>query len=89
MKKFEAKCLQEVYELASADFNCSITDLDIEVIQQPSKGFLGFGKKNAIIQVCFKDNCKTYTKETRSETFMKKDIKIEDVSSKIEESRKN
>ena len=89
MKKFEAKCLQEVYELASADFNCSITDLDIEVIQQPSKGFLGFGKKNAIIQVCFKDNCKTYTKETSSETFMKKDIKIEDISSKIEESRKN
>jgi len=89
MRKFEAKCLEEVYELASADFKCSITDLEIEVIQQPSKGFLGFGKKNAIIQVCFKDNCKTYTKKTSSQTFNKKDIKIEDISSKIEQSKKD
>ena len=36
MKKFEANCLEKVYELATADFNCSITELEIEVIQQPS-----------------------------------------------------
>lgn len=84
MKKFEANCLETVYELATADFNCSITDLEIEVIQQPSKGFLGFGKKSAIIQVCFKDNCKTYVKESKSQTFRKKDIKIEEVSQRIE-----
>ena len=86
MKKFEAKCLEEVYELATSEFNCSITDLEIEVIQQPSKGFLGFGKKNAIIQVCFKDNCKTFTNEVRTQTFIKKNINIEEVSKKIEAS---
>lgn len=88
MKKFEASCLEEVYELATAEFNCSITDLDIEIIQQPSKGFLGFGKKSAIIEACFKDNCKTYEKKTSNKPFRKKDIKIEDVSKKIEDSNK-
>ena len=89
MKKFEAKCLEEVYELAAADFKCSITELDINLIQQPSKGFLGFGKKTAIIEVCFKDNCKRYETETTTETFRKKDIQIDDVSKRINDSNKN
>jgi len=87
MKKFEANCLEKVYELATAEFSCSITELEIEVIQQPSKGFLGFGKKNAVIQVCFKDNCKTYIQENK--TFKNKDIKIEEVSDRIEYSNKS
>jgi spoIIIJ-associated protein len=86
MKKFEANCLEKVYELASAEFNCSITELEIEVIQQPSKGFLGFGKKNAIIEVCFKDNCKRYIQETK--TFKNKDVRIEEVSERIEYSNR-
>jgi spoIIIJ-associated protein len=86
MKKFEANCLEKVYELASAEFNCSITELEIEVIQQPSKGFLGFGKKNAIIEVCFKDNCKKYVQETK--TFKNKDVRIEEVSERIEYSNR-
>ncbi len=89
MKKFEAKCLEEVYELAAADFKCSITELDINLIQQPSKGFLGFGKKTAIIEVCFKENCKRYETETTTETFRKKDIQIDDVSKRINDSNKN
>ena len=86
MKKFEANCLEKVYELASAEFNCSITELEIEVIQQPSKGFLGFGKKNAIIEVCFKDNCKRYVQETK--TFKNKDVRVEQVSERIEYSNR-
>lgn len=82
MKKFEANCLEKVYELATAEFNCSITELEIEVIQQPSKGFLGFGKKNAIIQVCFKDNCRTYVQEAK--IFKNKDVRIQEVSERIE-----
>ena len=82
MKKFEANGLEKAYELATAEFKCSITELEIEVIQQPSKGFLGFGKKSAIIQVCFKDNCKTYTQETKS--YRNKDIRIQEISERIE-----
>ena len=88
MKKFEAKCLEEVYELASADFKCSITELNIDVIQQPSKGFLGFGKKTAIIQVCYKDDCNKYEKESKNDTFRKKNINIEELSTRIENSNK-
>ena len=87
MKKFESDCLEKVYELATAEFNCSITELEIEVIQQPSKGFLGFGKKNAIIEVCYKDNCKKYVQETKS--FKNKDVRIEEVSDRIEYSNKS
>jgi spoIIIJ-associated protein len=86
MKKFEADCLESVYELATKEFTCSITDLEIEIIQQPSKGFLGFGKKSAIIQVCYKDDCKVYKENLKSKTFEKKDIHIEDVSQRIETS---
>ncbi len=82
MKKFEANCLEKVYELATAEFSCSITELEIEIIQQPSKGFLGFGKKNAIIQACFKNNCKVYVQETK--VFKNKDVKIQEVSERIE-----
>lgn len=88
MKKFEAKSLEEAYELATKEFECSITDLEIDIIQQPSKGFLGFGKKDAIITATpfrkRRDNSKQ-----KEQKFRKKDIKIEDVSKKIEDSNKN
>ena len=49
MKKIEALSLDEALIIAAKDFSCSIMDLEYEIIQNPSKGFLGFGKKNAII----------------------------------------
>lgn len=49
MKKIESTTLEEAYTKASQELGCSITDLEIEVIQHPSKGFLGIGKKKAII----------------------------------------
>lgn len=58
MKKFEANTLEEVYEIASNEFNCSIIDLEIVIAQQPSKGFLGIGKKTAIITAQLKRNKK-------------------------------
>ena len=87
MKQFEAKTLEEVYELASNEFACSITELDIDIVQQPSNGFLGFGKKNAIISVNPKKN-KRRERKPREHKFKKKDIKIEDVSKKIEDSNR-
>ena len=53
---FEATTLDEVYEKASESLNCSITNLEIEVLQSPSKGFLGFFQKKAIISVKIKSN---------------------------------
>ncbi len=87
MKNFEAKSLEEVYELASAEFACSITQLDIEIVQQPSKGFLGFGKKNAIVSVSLK-RTQRRDKRPKENKIKNKDIKIEDVSKKINDSNK-
>lgn len=49
MKKIEAATLENALIEASKLFDCSIVDLEYEIIQNPQKGFLGFGKKNAII----------------------------------------
>ena len=54
MKTFSAKTLQDAIILASKELNCSVVDLTYEVIQQPSNGFLGIGKKEAIISVLSK-----------------------------------
>jgi len=54
IKTFEAKTLDEVYEQASEFFKCSANDLDIDIIQAPSKGFLGFFAKTAIIKATSK-----------------------------------
>ena len=82
MKKFEAKTLEEVYELATNEFNCSITKLEIEIIQQPSKGFLGFGKKNAIIKVQ-EIIGKRNNHKIKEQRLKKSKIDIKDVSDKL------
>ncbi|AQW82656.1 Jag N-terminal domain-containing protein [Campylobacter pinnipediorum] len=48
--RIEAQNLQEAFQKAAEKLNCSVTELDIKVIQHPSNGFLGFFKKNAIIE---------------------------------------
>jgi len=51
MIRIEAPTLEEAYEKASLDLECSVSNLQCEVIQHPSKGVLGFMKKSAIIVV--------------------------------------
>jgi len=46
-----APTLDEAYQKASSQLNCSIVELDIEVIQHPSSGFLGMFKKEAVIKI--------------------------------------
>ncbi|MCI4399019.1 MAG: Jag N-terminal domain-containing protein [Campylobacteraceae bacterium] len=49
MIKIEAWSLEEAYTLASKQLGCSITEIEYEITQFPSKGFLGIGKKKAIL----------------------------------------
>ena len=49
MIKIEAITLEEAYSNAALKLECSITELQIEVVQAPSSGFLGLFKKKAII----------------------------------------
>ena len=49
MKKIEAQTLDQAYAQAAAEFGCSVTALQVEIVQFPSKGVLGLFKKSAII----------------------------------------
>ena len=49
MIKIEAPSLEQAYRDAATSLSCSITELNIEVVQAPSNGFLGMFKKSAII----------------------------------------
>ena len=49
MKKIEASTLEEAYAKAASEFGCSVTALQVEIVQFPSKGVLGLFKKSAII----------------------------------------
>lgn len=50
MIKVEAVTLEEAYSKAASELLCSVTELELNVIQYPSGGFLGFGKKIAIVE---------------------------------------
>jgi len=49
MKKIEAPTLEQAYAQAATEFGCSVTALQVEIVQFPSKGVLGLFKKSAII----------------------------------------
>jgi spoIIIJ-associated protein len=55
MIKIEALTLEIAYVEAAQKLNCSVTQLEIEVVQVPSKGFLGMFKKSAIIVAVIKN----------------------------------
>jgi spoIIIJ-associated protein len=45
-----ADTLEEAYSKAAQELFCSVTELELNVIQYPKKGFLGIGKKNAVVE---------------------------------------
>ncbi len=49
--RIEADNLDDAFLKAAKELNCSVTQLDIQIIQHPSSGLLGFFKKTAIIDV--------------------------------------
>lgn len=49
--RVEAKTLEEAYAKAAEILKCSVSDIEAEVIQYPSKGLFGLFAKPAIIEV--------------------------------------
>jgi len=70
MIKIEASTLEEAYKEASVSLKCSVTELAIEVVQNPTNGFLGLFKKQAII-VAMVDTSKIKAKEPKIQTPQK------------------
>ncbi|GHP93677.1 SpoIIIJ-associated protein [Helicobacter pylori] len=69
--EIKAKTLEEALIQASIALNCPIINLQYEVIQTPSKGFLNIGKKEAIILVGVKESVKEIQEESVKETNTK------------------
>ena len=72
MIKIEAKTLPEAMEEASRHFDCSVTQLKIEVIQHPKAGILGLFQKPAIIVAVKKNEFVQAPKSTQTEVQAKK-----------------
>lgn len=45
------RTIEEAAQLAAADLNLTLEDVEIEVLEEPSKGFLGIGAKSAKVRV--------------------------------------
>ncbi|GAA8546244.1 Jag N-terminal domain-containing protein [Helicobacter pylori] len=69
--EIKAKTLEEALIQASIALNCPIINLQYEVIQTPSKGFLNIGKKEAIILAGVKESVKEVQEESVKETSTK------------------
>ncbi len=69
--EIKAKTLEEALIQASIALNCPIINLQYEVIQTPSKGFLNIGKKEAIILASVKESVKEVKEEGVKETNTK------------------
>ncbi|MCF6340521.1 MAG: Jag N-terminal domain-containing protein [Sulfurimonas sp.] len=77
MIKIVSTTLEEAYKDAALALKCSVTELNIEVIQSPSSGFLGLFKKNAIIVAAKKPNSSEKKEKTVAELNKKENIKQE------------
>ncbi|GAA9640796.1 Jag N-terminal domain-containing protein [Helicobacter pylori] len=84
--EIKAKTLEEALIQASIALNCPIINLQYEVIQTPSKGFLNIGKKEAIILAGVKESVKEIQEENVKETNTKEihQNNIEEKKQKLE-----
>ncbi len=72
MIRVEANTLQDAYLNAAKEMECSVTELDIEIVQNSSSGFLGMFKKSAIIEVRKKSQRSQKPQETEDKTKIQK-----------------
>lgn len=84
--EIKAKTLEEALIQASIALNCPIINLQYEIIQTPSKGFLSIGKKEAIILAGVKESVKEVKEESVKETNTKENHQnnIEEKKQKLE-----
>ncbi|WP_163566255.1 Jag N-terminal domain-containing protein [Helicobacter suis] len=71
MQTIVAKTLEEAIIKASSVLQCSVLDLEYEIIQTPSSGFLGFGKKDAIIEAKVKQTKQSQDQVKQSQQLEK------------------
>jgi len=85
IKRYEANSLEEACSLASEELKCNIEELDYDIVQYPTKGFLGLFAKKAIIVVAIEEKKDFEYKEKES---TKEEKNISD-SNKVQEKDNN
>lgn len=69
MKKIVEKSLEAALIKASTELGCSVVDLEYEVVQNSSNGFLGLGKKEAVIIVDTKNKTTQKTEYAKPKEY--------------------
>jgi len=87
--RIEANTLQEAFQKAAQQLNCSVTELDIKVLQHPSGGIFGFFKKTAIIEANLENQPKPQHKPKNDRNFAKKSDENEPVKEEKKQSKKH
>ncbi len=87
--KIEANTLQEAFQKAAEQLNCSVTQLDIKVLQHPSSGFFGFFKRSAIIEANLENQPKLQHKPKNDKNFVKKNDENEAVKEDKKQAKKH
>ena len=73
-REFKAKTVDEAITLASTEFGCVSTDLEYEVIEKGTSGFLGIGAKPAVIKAKKKESFLDDIQEYLDNLFKAMDI---------------
>ena len=87
--KIEANTLQEAFQKAAEKLNCSVTQLDIKVLQHPSSGFFGFFKRSAIIEANLENQPKPQHKPKNDRNFAKKNDENEAIKEDKKQAKKH
>ncbi len=87
--KIEANTLQEAFQKAAEQLNCSVTELDIKVLQHPSGGIFGFFKKTAIIEANLENQPKPQHKPKNDRNFAKKSDENEPAKEEKKQGKKH
>ncbi len=74
-----AKTVDEAIALALEEVGASKEDVEIEVIEEGSKGFLGLGSKDAVVKVTYSPNTEKRAKEFLERVFeiTKEDVQVD------------
>ena len=87
-----AKTKDEAINLALKEINKNIDEVDVEVIEEESSGFLGLiGQKNAVVRISYEEDIQegidSLMKEIEedSKKELEEEFNLEELSEKIEE----
>lgn len=70
------KTVEEAVELAIEDLKVSKDEVNVEILEEPSKGFLGIGSKLAKVRVTFKEKPEKIAENFLEDIFNKMNINV-------------